>query len=141
MPKYERAVQVVKATVHLFAINCCRCGVTFGLDSEYEAERRRDHLIWYCPNGHGQSWSQDNEEEKAKRLLAEERTRLVLVRTERDQAVQDLMNQAKEIKRHRRRAQAGVCSQCHRTFSSVARHMATKHPEVGKHPEPIPVSS
>ena len=39
----------------------------------------------------------------------------------------DLMDAAKEAKRLNRRAKAGVCSKCHRTFKQLSRHMKSKH--------------
>jgi hypothetical protein len=35
-------------------INCCACGVRFGMSKPLYDARRRDNKYFYCPNGHAQ---------------------------------------------------------------------------------------
>lgn len=42
-------------------IECGECGVTFGLTEEYLKQRRKDHVTWYCPNGHKRYYNADKE--------------------------------------------------------------------------------
>ena len=45
-------------------IECCNCGVHFGMTADYEARRREDHRDFYCPNGHPQRFNGPTEKEK-----------------------------------------------------------------------------
>lgn len=41
---------------------CPTCGVYFGLEKIYSERRRKDGDRWYCPNGHGQSYTKPKPE-------------------------------------------------------------------------------
>lgn len=103
-------------------IECCNCAIIFGVPDRWQKHRTQDKQQFFCPNGHPQSYSESV---------------LDKVRRERDRAVQEQTrlaeeNQAKEkeIKKLKKRASAGTCPCCTRTFSNMARHMKTKHPEM-----------
>ena len=48
-----------------------KCGVHFAVPSLFQKERKRDHKMFYCPNGHGQYYSGKSDIEKLKDELAE----------------------------------------------------------------------
>ena len=52
-----------------------RCGVIFAITAEFAEVRHQDHAWFYCPNGHKQRWSQENDTEKYKRIYRAERDR------------------------------------------------------------------
>lgn len=116
-------------------VSCCNCGIVFGVPDAYVNARRADKAGFFCPNGHRLSFT----ESEADRL-----------RRERDRLQQQLAQRDDEIRRQKslreiterkvsaakgqvtklkRRAQAGLCPCCNRTFSNMAAHMKTKHPE------------
>jgi len=92
---------------------------------------RTNGTSFYCPNGHGQSYT-ESENTKLKRELeaAEKRAREQQCRA--FNAETALAVKEKEMKRHKKRSSAGVCPCCNRTVSQMARHMATKHPDFMK---------
>lgn len=107
--------------------NCIYCGVAFAVTDQFQRERRRDHRSFYCPNGHGQHYNAENEEQRLKRELDAARDALAASRT----------REAEEAKRHaatkgqltkvRNRIEKGICPDCNRHFVNVERHMKTKH--------------
>lgn len=126
---YQAEVMVVKTTLN--ATDCCTCGVVFAITAELEKERRRDHKSFYCPNGHSMVFGANSTEQENARLkeqlrAAEELERRLVDRQSRLE--NDLMDQAKELKRVRRRHASGTCPHCNRTFANMARHIAKQHP-------------
>lgn len=125
----------VQTSTEFFIETCCNCGVMFAMTSEFKNERNRDKCTFYCPNGHGQSYvgktdAQLRKEAEARATAAEDQRRAAereLQRVERD-----LMAAQAEAKRQAKRASAGVCPCCNRSFVQLARHMKSKHPEHGK---------
>lgn len=119
----------------IVAETCCNCGVVFGLDSGLRAQRLNDHKTFYCPNGHGQVYSGKTDAEKAREELARANQRLewaqASAKSWRDQA-ETAENRRRAQKaantRLKKRVAAGVCPCCQRSFSSLAEHIATKHP-------------
>lgn len=115
--------------VVLVTEECCACGVLFAFPSELQDQLRRKPgpagKQFYCPNGHpqhylGKSMEQKLREAEQARANAEEEARIAWAEAQQAKA---------EIKRQAKRASAGVCTCCHRTFQNVARHMATQHPD------------
>ena len=82
----------------------------------------------YCPNGH--SWFYTGKSEakiQSERAVDAERR----ADAERDLRIQEERSHAAtkgHLTRTRRRAEAGVCPHCTRTFQNVARHVRHMHP-------------
>jgi len=53
------------------AIQCCHCGMTFGMPTVVYRERRRDHDWFYCPAGHRQYFPGKSDLEKMEERLAQ----------------------------------------------------------------------
>jgi hypothetical protein len=105
---------------------CWNCGVRFWLTSRQDECRRQDKRAFYCPNGHPSSYT----ESEADKVRAE----LAKVRLERDRLKQNeawledrIAASRKEAERLRKRAAAGVCPCCNRSFANLKRHMSGKH--------------
>ncbi len=47
------------------------CGISWFQPSGLDTQRRKDHLLFYCPNGHGQYYPELNSEEKLQNQLDE----------------------------------------------------------------------
>ena len=105
---------------------CPVCGINYAVDAvvmRYKNEAAQlEQPHWYCPNGHQLVFV-----EREADILRRERDRLKQQLAERDDAVK---RAEQETARLKKRINAGVCPCCSRTFSNVARHMKTKHPNV-----------
>lgn len=118
---------------------CCRCKATMWLPQELEdaAQRGREKIYFYCAYGHSQSYvTGETEADKLRR----ERDRLAQQIAQRDDEIKrqrerrqtterQLAAQKANVTKLKKRAGAGVCPCCNRTFSGLQRHMAAKHPE------------
>jgi hypothetical protein len=51
---------------------CYSCGVLFGMAEDLRDNRLRDRRSFYCPNGHGQSYTGKTPETKLKEAEARE---------------------------------------------------------------------
>lgn len=118
-------------------LKCYRCNEDFGLTDEVEAALRRSCASFHCPWGHSQAFrlgecnedklrrERDSLKQQAARL--HDRIREEGARADRER------NRANGYKGHAtrisKRAKAGVCPCCNRTFQQLARHMATQHPQ------------
>jgi len=109
--------------------DCCNCGVTFFVPTDLQQRALKDGRTFYCPNGHGQSYT-ESERDRLKKELTAAQAALQSANKRREWAEQDAKSVRAEHARLKQRAHAGVCPCCHRTFSNVARHMKTKHAEV-----------
>lgn len=119
---------------------CCNCGVAFAITRELYELRRADHDTFYCPNGHGQHYTGETPDQRrareAEAKAKSAQAALEWAQRERDWARTEAKGKAillgkEKAKRARLEARAahGVCPCCSRTFASLARHMASKHPD------------
>lgn len=108
---------------------CCICGVTWAWPAYMRRQALESSERWfYCPNGHKQHFSKSEIDRLREKLT--EQTRIATEQAERAlKAERAKKLTALKLRNLKKRAAAGVCPCCHRTFSQVARHMATKHPE------------
>lgn len=111
---------------------CYRCNVHFALpETLYQVLlQQREKGSFYCPHGHSQHY-----------VTGE--SNLDKMRRERDRAKQEQARLAdlhaaaearadkadRALKRHKKRAAAGTCPCCQRTFSALAEHMKKQHPD------------
>jgi len=112
--------------VELYVTDCATCGVLFAITTDYEKRRRNDAKGFYCPNGHGHSWHES--EADRLRARAEEAERSVSYWREEYATEKRQHNSTKgTVTKLRKRAEAGMCSSCNRTFKNYAKHMRDKH--------------
>lgn len=120
----------------LTTIECANCGIPFGISADFEKRRREDHKGFMCPSGHSNVFPQETEAEKLKREVA----RLQTTVEHKEATISSLRDQRAALERSRaalrgvhtrtcNRVKNGVCPCCNRTFSNLANHMATKHPD------------
>lgn len=115
-------------TVTMETMQCVSCGVLFAMTADYISVRRKDAANFYCQNMHSMSYHESD----ADRMRRERDAAIASKRSAEQRAARaetEAMNLAKEAKRQRRRANAGACPCCNRSFVALARHMKTKHPE------------
>jgi hypothetical protein len=114
-----------KLEVDLVYETCCACGTPFAMEATLEQNLRKMHTWFYCPNGHSQHYTAKSDSEK----LAEVERKNLSLRQELDQAEADAAQKGKQLASLRKRAKAGLCTECRRHFVNLERHMASKHSE------------
>ena len=117
----------------LALVQCCSCAVEYAIPQQLNAYartyRHSDGKTIYCPNGHGWYYTGETDARKQRRRaeLAEQRI------AQRDDEIRDLERavsaQKGNVTKLKRRAAAGTCPCCQRTFMNVNAHLANKHPE------------
>lgn len=136
-------ILTIKREDKLITETCSACGVLYAMPESLQKERLADKRTFYCPNGHPQTYIGKSEAQKLRETVDEERR----ARQRAEQRIAmyaDEAREARECAEHERRrangykghatritkrAKAGVCPCCNRTFQQLARHMATKHPQ------------
>lgn len=119
---------IVYTSIELEPIECCNCGVIFGMPPQWIANRKETKDIFYCPNGHGQSYTESTADHLRKQL-EEEKKKLANSQFELMAAKQRTQAVEREKARLQKRIKNGVCPCCHRQFTQLSRHMKSKHPE------------
>jgi len=113
-------------------MTCGTCGVQHAFPEERYLSAKREGGFWHCPNGHSRGWAK-GESEEALAVAQRERDRLKQqnARLEEEVATIERARASAEraLKTHKKRAAAGTCPCCNRTFGNMARHMKTKHPD------------
>lgn len=124
----------------LVQIECGTCGVVHAIPEAMYDAKHKEGGFWQCPNGHSRGFSRGSLQKENERLK-QDAARLEQIAAEqrrlREKAEKQLKKTAKKLMNVEKRAHAGVCPCCNRTFSNVQRHMETKHPEQTAHPENI----
>lgn len=108
--------------------DCPECGTFFGVPYRFLQERRKDKRLFYCPNGHSMSYKESESDKlRRERDLLKQREAMLQdeIAAERERAAKaEAAN-----KRLKKRASAGTCPCCQRTFSNMATHMKRHHPQ------------
>lgn len=119
-------------------ITCCACGIVFSVPYYWEQCRREKHDGFYCPNGHSLSFPTESDAERFRRernMAIQEKARLEdevkRLQAENNEAWGTAAIAEQKLKRHHKRASAGLCPHCNRTFYNMARHIKTKHANAG----------
>lgn len=117
---------------------CITCGVLYAMPAVLLDQDRKDGGYRYCPNGHQQGWSkEDSEQDKIRRerdkliqqlarVEDEKREAIVVVEREKDRLVAIAKAETKKLKK---RAAAGTCPCCQRSFNNMTEHMKKQHPK------------
>jgi hypothetical protein len=124
--------------------DCIFCGEPMWMTEASYQTYKRNGGTFYCLHGHGQVFAKGKSEaEKLREQLDEERRRRqraeqqieyeAQIRRQETERADRERNRANGYKGHAtritKRAKAGVCPCCNRTFKQLAAHMANKHPE------------
>ena len=122
----------IKGNPHVVT-QCGTCGVWFTVPEIVWESHRREGGYQTCPNGHARGWK-TGEEQRERDAIRLERDRLKqdAARLEDELAAERRRTATaeKKILQIQRRAGAGVCPCCNRTFQALSRHMKNKHPDV-----------
>jgi hypothetical protein len=119
---------------NLYVQECCVCFIRFAVPKSFDDARRRDGKSFFCPVGHSQSYT-ESENDRIRRerdRLKQEQARLndeVNRQRELCEAAERSASARKgQITRLKKRAAAGVCPCCNRSFENLKNHMSAKHP-------------
>lgn len=112
-------------------MTCIDCGIRHAVPAARIRHARDYGGEYWCPNGHRMGWYKDNttvdkqrrELDRLKQQMAQKDDEIGMWRATAD-------DQRRRRERLEKRAKAGVCPCCNRTFANVARHMKSKHPDV-----------
>lgn len=112
-------------------LTCCNkdCGMSFQVPGWWDKGRRETHAIFYCPNGHQQSYQVESETEKMRRERNTAQQQLARAEQEASDANKRADLAQKQKRKLEKRMAAGTCPCCQRTFSNMAEHMKHQHPE------------
>lgn len=117
---------------------CYKCKVPLWLDEAEERVLRQTGGEFFCRWGHGQVFAagkteaevareERDEERRRRERLEQENARLAF---EANESAEAARKAEAETARLKKRAGAGICPCCNRTFTQLARHMQAKHPEI-----------
>jgi hypothetical protein len=130
-------------TIEFVIINCPSCNCHFGMtrahfDRKKNAssslghfDRANPEASYYCPNGHAMQQAGPTDQKRLRELeseLANERGRRQLAEMEAEKARITAKRETTRRKNVQKRADAGVCQHCHRSFKDVQGHMERQHP-------------
>lgn len=111
-------------------VECCNCGVPFGISTSLNKELLRDHArSFYCPNGHSQHHIGETDAQKEKRLRKWAEDQAASERARADRAEASRRAWKGQTTRLRNRAAEGQCPFCGSFRVDLAVHVATKHPD------------
>lgn len=112
-------------------ITCCNtdCGISFEVPNWWYKGKRDTHSWFYCPNGHRQHFSAESDLEIARRERDIAKQQVARAEQEAAEAKARAEQAERSEKRLKKRASAGNCPCCKRTFSNMATHMKRQHPE------------
>lgn len=121
-------------TETMYVETCCQCGVTFAFTTGYQAQKSKDGEIFYCPNGHGQHYS-NSDAKKLKDAIAtakREEENANWWREQAEEKARSLSATRGQITKIKNRIAKGVCPCCNRSFENLHNHMETQHPDYVK---------
>ncbi len=115
---------------------CCACGIPFGIEADRQ-RRLRDNpgSTFYCTSGHAMHYAGKSKADQLAEQLSRERQRIAemedtiaFVENQRALAARQAAAAKGQVTKLKRRAAAGVCPCCNRSFENLSRHMKSKHP-------------
>lgn len=123
-------------TIHgiLFEAHICpSCGVLYTVPKDVIESHRNHGGNHYCSNGHSLGWgsggASNSEWAKMRRRAERAEQEKARLSDEADRLQTELQKAGRRERRLKKRASAGTCPCCNRTFSNMARHMKHQHPE------------
>lgn len=116
-------------------VSTCWCGMRHAVPSELLDHQERAHNDGrevpsiYCPLGHQYVPAGEGEAARAKRRLKYAQDDNARLDAEREQAEASARAYKGAATKARKRAKAGTCPCCKRTFQQLSNHMRRKHPD------------
>ena len=117
-------------------VSTCWCGMRHAVPQELRDFQERQHdngeqqTAIYCPLGHTYIHAGKGEAERLRERLERERARITALSDQHEAEKRSHAATKGQLTKARKRIGNGTCPECHRHFTNVERHMASKHPEV-----------
>lgn len=117
---------------------CCNCGVLFAITADMQDRLVQSHAQFYCPNGHGQSYTGKTEAQKQRERAERAEEGKAYLRAQLDQAQAEAEHQRQRaagykgaMAKAKRRSAKGMCPVpgCRRHFVNVQSHVERQHPD------------
>ena len=112
---------------------CPICGVNYAAPARFFSYRKNlpsghNNAGWYCPNGHSLIHAESAADKQRRR--AERAEQLLAQKDDEIATAEKRVAAAKgQITKLQKRASAGTCPCCNRTFQNLATHMKRQHTE------------
>lgn len=110
-------------------VSCGTCGVEHAIPQARWRAAYRESGYWHCPNGHQWGYA-ESEADRLRRQRDSLQQQIARVDDEKRELERRAEAAERKAARVTKRAHAGVCQCCNRSFANVARHMKAKHPNV-----------
>jgi peptidoglycan hydrolase CwlO-like protein len=117
---------VINTTTQLITETCCNCGVLFAMPKEMKDRFKREGGDFYCPNGHGQHYTEPTVL-KLKHQLDQKDATIERLVNNLDGTQRRLSAAKGQITKIKNRVHNGVCPECHRHFTNLEEHMKHEH--------------
>lgn len=113
-------------------ITCWKCNTTYFLPiALFTAAKASPSISFYCPYGHSAHYPDGlTETDKMRRRAERAEQNIEYHRNRAKQLERSVSAHKGQITKLKKRAKAGVCFCCNRTFQNLQRHMATKHADL-----------
>lgn len=110
---------------------CGECGVLATCPEIVYNQHHAEGGYHHCPNGHSWGWTKETcEREKLRQERDRLKQRQAMLEDEKREALERASKAEAATVRLKKRATAGVCPCCNRTFLALSRHMKSKHPNI-----------
>lgn len=128
-------MDTVIVKVNLLTETCCDCGIVFGMPDYHKNRLLETGGSFYCPNGHGQHYTEP-EVKRLQKLLSKVEKSATLYRQWYDAEQDDHARTRRSLAatkgvltKTKKRIANGSCPCCKRHFTNLQRHMENKHPD------------
>lgn len=137
--------QIIVVSQELVTETCHSCGILFAMTEAFRQKllkgKNQAERTFYCPAGHRQWYVGKSEAQQLREKLDAE----IRARQRAEQQVAEVCDEARherdrangykgQMTKLAKRAKAGVCPCCKRTFENLQRHMASQHPKFAEDP-------
>jgi len=128
--------------VSLTTIVCGGCGGVYAITERFRKQCANEGTSWHCPYCNvGWGYSGNSENARLKKQVANlsaqaDRTNAHIGRLNHELETTERSRAAMkgQVTKMKNRAANGVCPCCSRTFTNLARHMKSKHPDFAETP-------
>ncbi|WP_127524014.1 hypothetical protein [Mesorhizobium sp. Z1-4] len=124
-------------TTELHVLQCGNCGVWHAIPKMMFDTCVEEGGFWQCPNGHSRGYREGRRDREAvrrerdqlKQRLAQKDDEITRQRELREAAERSASARKGQITKLKKRATAGLCPCCNRSFQNLHRHMTSQHPK------------
>lgn len=124
----------MQVTIDLVTATCPTCCITYAFPRRLydKAQEEKPNFTLYCPLGHKWHYRGESDVDRERRLRQQAEQRIAQAQDEAAEARAAAERAQRKLQRHVKRAAAGTCPCCQRTFANMAQHMKRQHPDYVK---------